>query len=101
LKKVARGAPGIITFSTKGKEENATKFLKSTKVVTLAVSLGGYESLAEHPASMTHANVPKEHRDALGITDTMIRMSVGLEDAEDIIADLENALKVALPDGQF
>lgn len=101
LKKVARGAPGIITFSTKGQEENASKFLKSTKVVTLAVSLGGYESLAEHPASMTHANVPKEHREALGITDTMIRMSVGLEDAEDIIADLENALKIALPDGQF
>ena len=71
--------------------------LKSTKVIALAVSLGGFESLAQHPASMTHANVPKEQREALGISDTMIRMSVGLEDAHDIIADLENALKEAFP----
>jgi len=61
--------------------------------MTLAVSLGGCESLIQHPASMTHACVPKEEREAAGITDGMIRLSVGIEDVEDLIGDLKQALE--------
>ncbi|NWV55575.1 CGL lyase, partial [Daphoenositta chrysoptera] len=90
------GCPGMVTFYIKGKKENAIAFLKSLKVFTLGFSLGGYESLAEHPAIMTHASVPEEQRKALGITDTLIRLSVGLEDEEDLLADLDQALKAAV-----
>ena len=84
---------GMVTFTFKsGKKEDAIKFLESIKVFTLAESLGGVESLANHPALMTHASIPAEKREELGITDDLVRLSVGIEDAEDLIADLEQAL---------
>uniref|UniRef100_A0A8C0UFZ3 cystathionine gamma-lyase n=1 Tax=Cyanistes caeruleus TaxID=156563 RepID=A0A8C0UFZ3_CYACU len=95
MQKQCTGCPGMITFYIKGKKENAVAFLKSLKVFALAESLGGYESLAEHPAIMTHASVPEKERKALGITDTLIRLSVGLEDEEDLIEDLKQALETA------
>lgn len=95
IKKQCTGCPGMITFYIKGNIKNASLFLKSLKVFTLAESLGGFESLAEHPAIMTHASVPEGERKALGITDTLIRLSVGLEDEEDLLADLDQALKAA------
>ncbi|XP_043097511.1 cystathionine gamma-lyase-like [Puntigrus tetrazona] len=87
------GCPGMISFYIKGKLEHASTFLSSLKLITLADSLGGVESLAEHPASMTHVTVPENERKELGISDTLIRLSVGLEDEEDIIADLDQALR--------
>ncbi|XP_072540481.1 cystathionine gamma-lyase-like isoform X1 [Salminus brasiliensis] len=95
MKKQCTGCPGMITFYIKGKLENATAFLSNLKLFALAESLGGYESLAEHPAIMTHASVPEKERKELGISDTLIRLSVGLEDEEDIIADLNQALGAA------
>ncbi|XP_030311509.1 cystathionine gamma-lyase isoform X2 [Calypte anna] len=95
FKRQCTGCPGMVTFYIKGGLEHAATFLKSLKVFTLAESLGGYESLAEHPAIMTHASVPKEDREALGITDTLIRLSVGLEDEEDLVGDLDQALTAA------
>uniref|UniRef100_A0A6I8QI04 Cystathionine gamma-lyase n=1 Tax=Xenopus tropicalis TaxID=8364 RepID=A0A6I8QI04_XENTR len=97
-KRQCTGVSGMITFYIKGNLEHATTFLKSLKVFALAESLGGYESLAEHPAIMTHAAVPEEDRAALNISDTLIRLSIGLEDVEDIIGDLDQALRSAHPD---
>ncbi|KAM8805844.1 cystathionine gamma-lyase-like [Eudromia elegans] len=97
IKRQCTGCPGMITFYIKGNLENAVAFLTSLKVITLADSLGGFESLAEHPATMTHASVPKEDREVLGISDTLIRLSVGLEDKEDLLEDLDQALKAAFP----
>ncbi len=83
---------GMISFSLKsGKIEDAVKFLKSTHLFQCAESLGGVESLIGHPASMTHAAIPKEERELTGVVDTLIRISVGIEDIEDLIADLETA----------
>jgi len=83
---------GMVSFTFKsGKKEDAVKFLEKVKVFTLAESLGGVESLANHPALMTHASIPAEKRAELGITDDLVRLSVGIEDAEDLIADLEKA----------
>uniref|UniRef100_A0A7M4F247 Cystathionine gamma-lyase n=1 Tax=Crocodylus porosus TaxID=8502 RepID=A0A7M4F247_CROPO len=96
VKRQCSGCPGMITFYIKGKLEQAVAFLKHLKLFALAESLGGYESLAEHPAIMTHAAVSKEDRDALGITDTLIRLSIGLEDKEDLLEDLDQALKAAV-----
>ncbi|TRY54622.1 hypothetical protein DNTS_001606 [Danionella cerebrum] len=96
-KRQCTGCPGMITFYIKGKLENATKFLCNLKLFALAESLGGYESLAEHPAIMTHASVSEEDRKELGISDTLIRLSVGLEDEEDLIADIKQALNAAHP----
>ncbi|XP_054835553.1 cystathionine gamma-lyase-like [Eublepharis macularius] len=98
VKRQCTGCPGMISFYIKGNLEHATTFLKNLKLFTLAESLGGYESLAEHPAIMTHASVPKAEREALGISDTLIRMSIGLEDSEDLLEDLDQALKAAFPD---
>jgi len=70
----------------------ATKVLSSTKVFSLAESLGGVESLINHPASMTHASIPREQRIANGLSDGLIRLSVGIEDAEDLISDLAQAI---------
>ncbi|XP_065365971.1 cystathionine gamma-lyase [Calliphora vicina] len=89
------GYSGVFSFYLKGNLENSKAFLKALKIFTLAESLGGYESLAELPSIMTHASVPVEDRKKLGITDSLIRLSVGLEDAEDLIADIKNALTVA------
>jgi len=101
FKKNARGMSGMVTFVTKGKLENAKAVLENFKVFTLAESLGGFESLAEHPAIMTHASVPAEQRAVLGISDTLIRLSVGLENVEDLINDLDQALNAALPEGTY
>lgn len=85
------GFGGMVAFET-GSLENAKKVLESVKICTLAESLGGVESLISHPASMTHASVPVEKRNSLGITDGLVRVSVGIEDLEDIIEDLDQAL---------
>ncbi len=83
---------GMVTFVVSGGLSQAKKVLENLEVFTLAESLGGAESLAEHPAIMTHASIPKETREALGIDDGLIRLSVGIETAEDLINDLKNAL---------
>jgi cystathionine gamma-lyase len=94
-KKQMRGFGGMITFRVKGGKEQASKFLKAVKVFTLAESLGGVESLCQSPAFMTHASVPAETRAKIGITDNLIRMAVGLEAVEDLVADIDNALKAS------
>lgn len=85
------GFGGMITFFIKGGIESSRKFLESVKVFALAESLGGVESLIEHPAIMTHASVPAEQRKKIGIDDSLIRLSVGIEDFDDLLADLEQA----------
>jgi cystathionine beta-lyase/cystathionine gamma-synthase len=79
----------------KGDIENARPFLEACELFALAESLGGVESLIEHPAIMTHASVPAAQREAAGIGDTLVRLSVGVEDVEDLRADLEHALTAA------
>ncbi|MFD2099964.1 cystathionine gamma-synthase [Flagellimonas iocasae] len=87
------GFGGMISFVPKGSSyEEAIKIVEKLEVFTLAESLGGVESLAGHPASMTHASIPKEEREKTGIVNTLIRLSVGIEDAADLIADLEQAI---------
>ncbi len=84
---------GMLSFSTYGDStEDALKVIKTLKIFTLAESLGGVESLAGHPATMTHASIPKEDRLKIGLTDSLIRLSVGIEDVDDLIEDLEQAL---------
>jgi cystathionine gamma-lyase len=83
-----KGPGGMISFDLAGGIEQATAFLRALRVFACAESLGGVESLAEHPAIMTHASLPPETRRALGIGDGLIRLSVGIEDADDLIADL-------------
>jgi len=96
FKRQCYGHSGMVTMYIKGGLDEAKAFFKSLKVFTLAESLGGYESLAELPALMTHASVSPEERAVLGISDNLIRLSVGLEDVSDIIADLDNALRAAV-----
>ena len=91
-KKQMPGFGGIVTFFIKGDLENARRFLERCEVFALAESLGGVESLVDHPAIMTHASVPEKERVALGISDTLIRLSVGIESVDDLIADLDQAL---------
>ena len=86
------GFGGMISVVVKGGLESATRFLENTRLFTLAESLGGVESLIEHPAIMTHASVPKEIRERLGIVDGLVRLSVGIEAIEDLLGDLEHAL---------
>jgi cystathionine gamma-lyase len=84
---------GMISFVTKGNDyKEAIRIVENLKIFTLAESLGGVESLSGHPASMTHASIPKEEREKTGIVDSLIRLSVGIEDAEDLIADLKQAI---------
>jgi cystathionine gamma-lyase/cystathionine beta-lyase/cystathionine gamma-lyase/homocysteine desulfhydrase len=90
-KRQMSGFGGMITFET-GSLENAKKLLKAVKVCTLAESLGGVETLISHPASMTHAAIGAEGRAKIGLTDGMVRISVGIEEVEDILADLDQAL---------
>lgn len=90
--KQCTGAGSTFSFEVDGGEEGAFAVLNKLKLVKLAVSLGGTESLAQHPAAMTHSGVPKDRRAVIGITEGLIRISVGIEDAEDIIADLSQAL---------
>jgi cystathionine gamma-lyase len=91
-KKQMTGFGGMISFTIKGGIAESRKMLESTKLFTLAESLGGVESLIEHPAIMTHASVPLENRQKLGISDNLIRISVGIEDVADLIEDLKTAL---------
>jgi cystathionine gamma-synthase/cystathionine gamma-lyase len=90
-----KGPGGMISFELEGGEAESRRFLSALSVFTLAESLGGVESLAEHPALMTHASVPAEIRRSLGIGDALIRLSVGLEHVEDLWADLQNGLSAA------
>jgi len=94
-RKQMKGFGGMMTFDIKGGLEAARTFLKTVKIFACAESLGGVESLIEHPAIMTHASVPKETREVLGISDGLIRLSVGIEDAQDLVDDLKQALEVA------
>lgn len=91
-KRQMRGFGGIITARIKGGLDGATRFLERCQLFTLAESLGGVESLIEHPAIMTHASVPPQVRAELGIDDGLVRLSVGIEDADDLIQDLRSAL---------
>ena len=90
-----RAGGGIVTFFVRGDIDNARRFLESTELFALAESLGGVESLVDHPGIMTHASVPPERRAELGISDTLIRLSVGIEAIDDLIADLDHALEQA------
>ena len=91
-KKQMKTFGGMISFTFKsGKKEDSIQFLEKLKVFTLAESLGGVESLANHPTLMTHASIPAEKRAELGITDDLVRLSCGIEDVEDLIADIEQA----------
>jgi cystathionine beta-lyase/cystathionine gamma-synthase len=86
------GFGGMISIDL-GSLEHAVAFTKALRVFTLAESLGGVESLVCHPVSMTHGSIPKEQRDRLGVTDGLVRLSVGIEDVDDLIADVEQALQ--------
>jgi cystathionine beta-lyase len=92
-KKQMRGFGGMISFTLKGnKLEDALEIVKKVHLFALAESLGGVESLIGHPATMTHASIPKEIREQSGVVDSLVRLSVGIEDADDLIQDLEKAL---------
>ena len=89
------GFGGMVSFTLVGnKLEQAIKLVSNTHYFTLAESLGGVESLIGHPASMTHAAIPKEEREKTGVIDTLIRLSVGVEDVEDLLSDLEKTLNL-------
>src|SRR6266581_3271929 len=88
-----RGFGGIVTIVLKGDLAGTRRFLENTHLFALAESLGGVESLINHPALMTHASVPKEQREKLGVTDSLVRLSVGVEDVRDLIDDLKSALE--------
>jgi cystathionine beta-lyase/cystathionine gamma-synthase len=91
-KRQMRGFGGMLSFTLKGPADRARSFASSTKLFSLAESLGGVESLISHPVTMTHGSIPKEVREARGVTDGLLRLSVGIEDVRDLIADLEQAL---------
>jgi cystathionine beta-lyase/cystathionine gamma-synthase len=92
-KRQASGFGALITFDL-GSYEAAKRYLDRLEVMTLAESLGGVETLTSHPASMTHASVPPDKRAELGITDGLVRISAGIEDLDDLLADVEQALSV-------
>jgi cystathionine beta-lyase len=93
-KKQMRDFGGMLSFTLKDDNvQKATQLMESVELFSLAESLGGVESLINHPASMTHASVPKEERLRAGLVDSLMRLSIGVEDAEDLIADLDQALK--------
>jgi len=87
-----KGFGGMITLQLEGDADRTRRFCSRLKVFSLAESLGGVESLCCHPATMTHASIPREQREVRGITETLVRLSVGIEDVEDLIADIEQAL---------
>jgi cystathionine beta-lyase/cystathionine gamma-synthase len=90
------GFGGMISFELKGDLERAKRMISLTKVFSLAESLGGVESLIGHPASMTHGSIPREERLKSGLADGLIRLSVGIEDADDLVEDLDQALTASL-----
>ena len=93
-KKQMSGFGGMVSFTFKsGKKEDAVAFLEKLKIFTLAESLGGVESLANHPALMTHASIPEDKRKEIGITDDLVRLSTGVEDIDDLLADIEQAFR--------
>jgi cystathionine gamma-lyase len=92
-RQMQNGFSGIVTFFVKGGMNEAKHFLERCRVFTIAESLGGVESLVDHPGLMTHASIPVEKRRELGIDDSLIRLSVGIEDVEDLLADLQYALQ--------
>merc|ERR1712112_675527 len=96
VKRQQYGHSGMISFYLKGKLAESKAMLSALKVITLAESLGGYESLAELPYSMTHAAIEEKERVALGVTENLVRLSIGLENVADIIADLDQALRTAV-----
>lgn len=89
--KQTKGFGGMISFEIKGGEKEAVQFLESLELFTLAESLGGVESLIEHPALMTHSSITQKEREQAGIKDSLIRVSIGVEDKTDLINDLEQA----------
>ena len=91
-KKQMRGGSGIVTAMFDLPIDQVIKLISNLKLFSLAESLGGIESLICHPASMTHASIPKEEREAVGITDGLVRFSVGIEDAGDLIEDIQTSL---------
>jgi cystathionine gamma-lyase len=91
-KRQMSGFGGMVSFQFKGAYADVDKLVRRFKVISLAESLGGVESLVCHPASMTHGSIPKEIRESRGLTDTLLRLSVGIEDVEDLLADLQQAL---------
>jgi cystathionine gamma-lyase len=92
-RQMKNGSSGIVTFFVKGGLEETKTFLERLSIFTIAESLGGVESLVDHPTLMTHASIPADKRKELGIDDSLVRLSVGIEDVEDLIADLGDALK--------
>jgi cystathionine beta-lyase/cystathionine gamma-synthase len=92
-----RGFGGMVSFTLKGGFEAARSVGRCTRLFALAESLGGVESLMCHPVSMTHGSIPKEVREARGVTDGLLRLSVGIEDVEDLLADLKQSLEAAVP----
>jgi len=92
-KRQMSGFGSMISFELKGGLEAGRRLIDNVRLATLAVSLGGVETLIEHPASMTHASMSREAREAAGFTDGLVRYSVGIEDVEDLIADLDQALE--------
>lgn len=88
------GSGAMVSFDIKGGEKEAFRFLNSLKLIKLAVSLGGTESLAEHPYTMTHTDIPDAEKDRIGISDQLVRLSIGVENYEDLIADLQDAFEV-------
>jgi len=91
-----RGFGGMVSFVLRGPESRAFAFAKEVRLFSLAESLGGVESLLCHPARMTHGSIPKEERERRGITDGLLRLSVGIEDEGDLLEDLERALDATL-----
>jgi cystathionine gamma-lyase len=87
-----KGFGGMVSFQIKGTQADIDQVVRRLKIFTFAESLGGVESLACHPASMTHGSIPREIREARGLTDTLLRLSVGIEDIEDLLLDLDQAL---------
>jgi methionine-gamma-lyase len=93
VRRQMRGFGSMISFELKGGLEAGIRLMDHVRLATLAVSLGGVETLIEHPASMTHAGMTREDRVAAGITDGLVRYSVGIEDVEDLLGDLDRALQ--------
>ena len=90
-KQMINGYGGMVSFKVRGGMDGGVASANAVRIPTLAVSLGNVDSLIQHPASMTHAAIPKEEREKAGITDNIIRISVGIENIEDLIADIDQA----------
>ena len=97
-KRQMEGGSGIVTFELDANLETTVEFVSALSIFSLAESLGGFESLVDHPASMTHFSIPRAEREQVGITDGLVRLSVGIEAVEDLVADLDDALgRAGLP----